>query len=89
MIKALQYGEGNFLRSFADYYFDVLNGEGNNYEVNIVKPSPFGNLNKFKAQNNVYHVILRGTEKGEEIEKVREITCVKNAVDPLSITIST
>lgn len=82
MIKVLQYGEGNFLRSFADYYFDVLNEEGNNYEVNIVKPAPFGNLNKFKAQNNVYHVILRGTEKGEEIEKVREITCVKNAVDP-------
>ena len=39
MIKVLQYGEGNFLRTFVDVYFDTLNKEGaGEYEVNIVKP---------------------------------------------------
>ena len=28
MIKILQYGEGNFLRAFADTYFHALNTEG-------------------------------------------------------------
>ena len=27
MIKVLQFGEGNFLRSFVDLYFDTLNKE--------------------------------------------------------------
>ena len=27
MIKILQYGEGNFLRTFVDLYFDTLNKE--------------------------------------------------------------
>ena len=58
MIKIIQYGEGNFLRTFADYYFDCLNKEGGEYEVNIVKPITFGNLDKFRAQNNKYHIVL-------------------------------
>ena len=31
MIKIVQFGEGNFLRTFADYYFDTLNKEGGEY----------------------------------------------------------
>ena len=42
MIKILQYGEGNFLRTFVDVYFDTLNKNGQcKYEVNIVKPITF------------------------------------------------
>ena len=56
MIKVLQYGEGNFLRTFVDVYFDTLNknGEGR-YAVNIVKPITFGTLERFEKQNNKYH----------------------------------
>ena len=53
MIKILQFGEGNFLRAFADAYFNTLNGEGNEqYEICVVKPAPFGDLEKFKAQKD-------------------------------------
>ena len=58
MVKIIQYGEGNFLRTFADYYFDTLNKEGGEYEVNIVKPITFGTLDKFDRQKNVYHIVL-------------------------------
>ena len=38
MIKILQYGEGNFLRTFVDLYFDTLNKENlGKYSVNIVR----------------------------------------------------
>ena len=53
-VKVLQFGEGNFLRTFVDLYFDTLNKEGGDYKVNIVKPITFGTLDKFKAQNNKY-----------------------------------
>lgn len=82
MVKIIQYGEGNFLRTFADYYFDTLNREGGDYGVNIVKPITFGNLDKFKAQNNKYHIVLRGVKEGKAVEDVYEINSVKNAIDP-------
>ncbi len=84
MIKIIQYGEGNFLRTFADYYFDCLNKEGGEYSVNIVKPITFGNLDKFKAQNNKYHIVLRGFINGKSVEDVYEIHSVKNAIDPFN-----
>ena len=82
MIKIMQYGEGNFLRTFVDAYFDTLNEEGGNYEVHIVKPITFGTLEKFEKQNNTYHIVLRGVEDGKAVEKVRKIHAVKSAIDP-------
>ena len=52
MIKVVQFGEGNFLRSFVDHYFNELNSKGHNYQVDIVKPRPFGLLDKYARQNN-------------------------------------
>ena len=82
MIKIMQYGEGNFLRTFVDAYFDTLNEEGGNYEVHIVKPITFGTLEKFEKQNNAYHIVLRGVEDGKAVEKVRKIGVVKSTIDP-------
>ena len=82
MIKIAQFGEGNFLRTFVDAYFDTLNKEGGDYGVTIIKPITFGTLAPFKAQNNRYHIVLRGAENGEAVEKVYEINAVKNTVDP-------
>ncbi len=82
MIKILQFGEGNFLRTFVDYYFDELNIEGGDYAVNIVKPITFGSLEKFVKQNNKYHVVLRGSVKGQAVEKVKEINVLQNVICP-------
>ena len=85
MIKILQYGEGNFLRTFVDAYFDHLNkNEGGRYEVNIVKPITFGTLDRFEKQNNKYHIILRGVEKGEAVENVFAIDSLAQVIDPFA-----
>lgn len=84
MIKIAQFGEGNFLRTFVDYYFDNLNKEGNDYGVNIIKPIRFGNLDKFHAQKNIYNVILRGMENGKAVENVYKIESVKDVIDPFN-----
>ncbi len=83
MIKILQFGEGNFLRTFVDVYFDTLTKEGyGEYGVSIVKPITFGTLERFEKQNNKYHVVLRGVEKGKDVENVYKIDSVKEAIDP-------
>lgn len=83
MIKILQFGEGNFLRSFVDAYFNALNLEKqDDYEVTIIKPIPFGSLEKFHIQNNAYHLILRGYEKNKTVEDFYKISCVKRVIDP-------
>ena len=82
MIKILQFGEGNFLRTFVDLYFETLNQEGHGpYEVNILKPITFGNLSKFYKQKNKYHIILRGNKNGKTIEDVYKVNSVKNAIE--------
>lgn len=85
MVKVLQYGEGNFLRTFVDVYFDTLNkSDLGEYEVNIVKPITFGTLERFEKQNNKYHIVLRGMEKGSSVENVYKIDSLKQVIDPFS-----
>ena len=81
-MKVMQFGEGNFLRSFVDLYFDTLNKENNNhFDVSIVKPIPFGSLEKFQKQKNKYHVILRGKQNGKDVEDVYHVDSVKETID--------
>ena len=84
MIKVLQYGEGNFLRTFVDAYFDTLCEEGGDYGVYIVKPITFGSLERFEKQNNKYHIVLRGVEDGKDVEKVRKINVLQDVIDPFA-----
>ncbi len=82
MIKVVQFGEGNFLRTFVDFYFDTLNKEGQEYKVNIVKPITFGSLDNFVKQNNKYHVILRGVEDGKTVENVYNVDVLQSVLSP-------
>ena len=83
MIKVAQFGEGNFLRSFIDLYFETLNQEGYGpYEVNVIKPTASGNLDKFDKQNNQYHVILRGFINKQSTEEVYKVNVLKKVFSP-------
>lgn len=82
MIKVVQFGEGNFLRTFVDLYFDTLNKEGHDYKVNIVKPITFGSLENFNKQNNKYHIVLRGAKGGKPVEDVYKVDVLEGTVSP-------
>ena len=44
-IKVVQFGEGNFLRAFADYMIDIANENGVfDGDIAIVKSIKYGNL---------------------------------------------
>ena len=82
MIKVLQFGEGNFLRTFVDHYFNTLNIEGGDYKVDIVKPITFGTLERFVKQNNKYHIVLRGVKEGKAVEDVYPIDVLGDVICP-------
>ena len=81
-LKVVQFGEGNFLRAFADYFIDILNEKTDfNGSIAIVKPISYGSLKAFEGQNCLYTVILRGKEDGKTVNDHRIITSVDRAVD--------
>ena len=82
MVKVVQFGEGNFLRTFVDAYFQTLKEEGGDYKVNIVKPITFGSLENFKKQNNKYHIVLRGVKDGKAVETPYAIDVLESVLSP-------
>lgn len=84
MVKIVQFGEGNFLRTFVDLYFDTLNKEGLDYKVNIVKPITYGTLDNFRKQDNKYHIVLRGVESGKTVENVYKVDVLEDVIDPFN-----
>lgn len=79
----LQFGTGNFLRGFADYFIDALNKQGL-YDGKIVVVSPTNSkaVEKINAQKGRYNLILRGIENGNEISSINEINSISCAVNP-------
>ena len=82
-IKAIQFGEGNFLRAFIDWQIDILNEKTDfNGDVIMVQPLAGGMADMINAQNGFYTTVLRGIENGKEIEDYRKITSVRGCLNP-------
>lgn len=81
-IKVAQFGEGNFLRAFADWMIDIANEKGI-YDGNIaiIKPTSRGNLDRFERQNNLYTVYLRGKKNGSVYNESRIIRSVSESIN--------
>lgn len=81
-LRVLQFGEGNFLRAFVDWMMDILNERGLfDGSIAVVKPIPMGSLDRFRRQNNLYTVSLRGNVQGQAVVQNRVITSVAEATD--------
>ena len=81
--KVMQFGEGNFLRAFADYWFDMANERvGWNGKCVLIQPIPTGLAGLINAQEGLYTLYLRGTENGQKVDRKRVISSVSRAVNP-------
>ena len=85
MIKILQFGEGNFLRAFAEYYIQLANeNEANAYEVFICQPrSNRRVIDALRVQDCRYSIYLRGRRDGAVVDKIMPIRCVGGCIDTL------
>ena len=81
--KVMQFGEGNFLRAFVDYFFDMANEKcGFNGKVALVQPIAMGLTEYINKQEGLYTLYLRGSEKGEKIDYKRVISSVSRCINP-------
>ncbi len=76
--KIIQFGEGGFLRGFADWMLQIVNEKTDfSGRVVVVQPIEKGMCDVLSAQNCVYTHICRGTE-GVDVKKINVISrCVK------------
>lgn len=80
-VKAMQFGEGNFLRAFIDWMIDESNAAGKfNGMVQLVQPLPQGTADLINEQDGLYTLILRGMENGRAAERRRVVSCVKGCL---------
>lgn len=79
----IQFGEGNFLRGFFDYFLDVMNKKGL-YEGKavVVQPRAGGKCTLLNAQSSKYNLYLRGIDKGEVVEEHQLVESISRCVDP-------
>ena len=65
-VKVMQFGEGNFLRAFVDYFYDIANEKaGYNGKVKLVQPiSNFPQMADWiNEQEGLYTLYLRGRHR--------------------------
>lgn len=81
--RVLQFGEGNFLRAFVDYFIDVLNEKaGFNSKVVLCQPIAPGLADLINEQEGLYTLFLRGFSDGQKVNKKRIISCVSRCLNP-------
>jgi len=82
-VKVMQFGEGNFLRAFVDYWFDLANEKGvwNGKEM-LVQPIAPGLAKLINQQEGLYTLYLRGSENGEKVDRKRVISSVAGCLNP-------
>ena len=81
--RVLQFGEGNFLRAFADDWFDMANEKaGWNGKCVLVQPIAQGLTQLINRQEGLYTLYLRGRQNGEKVDAKRVVSSVSRCLNP-------
>lgn len=85
-MKIIQFGEGNFLRAFAEYYIQQINDSGREaIQVYICQPRTNTKvIHALQAQHCRYDIIERGLENGQPVNRRTPVTCVSEAIDTVT-----
>jgi len=81
----LQFGGGNFLRAFADFFVDEANAAGQNVgRVVIVQSTEGSRASAINDQGGKYHVVIRGLVEGQPVDRVQAVGSVSRGLDARS-----
>jgi len=77
----LQFGSGRFLRAFVDLFIHQGNVDGQEIgRVVIVQSTGDGRAGGLNKQGGLYHVIIRGYEHGEIVDRVETCESISRAL---------
>jgi tagaturonate reductase len=81
--RIIQFGEGNFLRGFADWIIHHMNKEVNfQAGVAVVQPLPEGMVQLLNEQDGLYHLNLQGIDKGAAVDTIELIDAITRGINP-------
>ena len=79
----IQFGEGNFLRGFFDYFLHEMNEKGlYDGKAVVVQPRAGGKCALLNEQDCKYNLYLRGIQNGEIVKEHTFIEAISRCVDP-------
>lgn len=85
-IRIMQFGEGNFLRAFIDWFIDEMNKQADfNTNVVVVQPLANGRVMDLKAQDGLYTLMMEGVIEGNVIEDHHIIDVFNDYINPYSM----
>lgn len=81
--KVIQFGEGGFLRGFADWMLQIVNEQTDfNGSCVVVQPIATGMCDVLTQQGCVYTHIMRGLRDGEPVVEKKRIDVISRCVKP-------
>lgn len=81
--RVIQFGEGNFLRAFADWMLHQMNKQGLfNGRAVLVQPIADGLSKQINEQDGLYTLLLRGLKDGQPHEEKEVISSVSRCLNP-------
>ena len=81
--RILQFGEGNFLRAFANWMIHEMNKKANfDAGVVVIQPIEQGLIQLLNDQDGLYTLYLNGIKNGESISEHQIIDCIQRGINP-------
>jgi len=81
--RIIQFGEGNFLRAFANWMIHEMNKKaGFDAGVVAVQPIDQGLIKMLNDQDGLYTLYLNGIKNGEAISEHEIIDCIQRGINP-------
>ena len=79
----IQFGEGNFLRGFFDYFLHKMNEKGlYDGKAVVVQPISMGRAAELNEQDCKYNLYLRGIQNGEIVKEHTFVESISRCIDP-------
>ncbi|WP_299664985.1 tagaturonate reductase [uncultured Polaribacter sp.] len=81
--RILQFGEGNFLRAFANWMIHEMNKKADfDAGVVVIQPINQGLVRMLNDQDGLYTLYLNGIKNGEAISEHQVIDCIQRGINP-------
>lgn len=81
--RIIQFGEGNFLRAFADWMVARMNREaGFDSSIVVVKPRSGDGLETLNRQDGLFYLNLRGLDGSTTVNRIELVDSVSRGVNP-------
>ena len=81
--RILQFGEGNFLRAFANWMIHEMNHQANfDAGAVVIQPIANGLIKTLNDQDGLYTLYMNGIKNGEVLSERKVVDCIQRGINP-------